>query len=237
MRSEYIPAIVSTMRTPALLFTLLLAPVPLIAQSGFQGTIGATIGTSIPTGEFERTWGRNMFTLGAHMAFPLGRSPLQGGFAFGYSVMGTHQSTVPITTDYLGITEGTLSTRCKVLSYHPLMRLSPLHGKVRPYVDGLIGFRQFSTTSKVTAEGIEENISKERDLTDIALSKGWAGGLMVTLGDIGYMEVRVERFDSGEATYVDPGSISVSDQGAVGFNTLTSNTDVTNVLFGIGLRF
>ena len=47
----------------------------------------------------------------------------------------------------------------------------------------------------------------------------------------------MERFDSGEATYVDPTSITVSDQGSVGFSTLTSNTDVTNVLVGLGLRF
>lgn len=225
------------MRITRTLLLLLVPSVHALAQTGRQGTIGGSIGTSVPTGEFERTWGRNMLTFGAQIAFPVGRSPLQGGFAFDYSIMGTHSSTVTINTDYLGITEGTLSTRCKVLSYHPLLRLSPLRGKVRPYVDGLVGFRQFSTTSKVTADGVEENISKERDLTDLALSKGWAAGIQFTLGDVGYLEVRMERFDSGEATYVDPTSITVSDQGAVGFSTLTSNTDATNVLVGIGLRF
>lgn len=204
----------------------------------FEGTLGGTIGMSIPTGEFDRTFGKDMFHLGAHMGFPLGRTPLlQGGFAFGYSVMGRNEVTVPITTDYLGITEGTLTTRCKVFSYHPLLRLNPLGGRVRPYVDGMVGFRQFSTTSKVEADGIEDNISKERNETDLAFSTGWAAGVMVTLGEVAYIEARVERFDSGEATYVDPESVTVSDQGAVGFGTLTSNTDVTNIMLGVGFRF
>lgn len=193
---------------------------------------------SIPTGDFDRYWGKNMFHVGAHLGFPLGKVPvLQGGFAFGFSVMGSADKTVPIITDYPGITEGTLTTRCKVFSYHPLLRLSPLRGRIRPYVDGMVGFRQFSTTSKVTAEGVEESISKERNETDLAFSTGWAAGVMVTLADIAYVELRVERFDSGDATYVDAKSVTVSDQGGVSFNTLTSNTDVTNIAVGIGVRF
>ncbi len=227
------------MRTTA--FSLLLGTASLAAAQDndeFQGTLGGGIGMSIPTGDFDRYWGKNMFQVGAHLGFPLGRVPvLQGGFAFGYSVMGSADQTVPITTDYPGITEGTLTTRCKVFSYHPLLRLSPLRGLIRPYVDGMVGFRQFSTTSKVTAEGVEENISKERNETDLAFSTGWAAGVMVTLGEIAYAELRVERFDSGEATYVDGKSVTVSDQGAVSFNTLTSNTDVTNIMVGIGVRF
>ncbi len=227
------------MRTTTLLFLLGTASLANARDKGdFQGTLGGGIGLSIPTGDFDRYWGKNMFQIGAHLAFPLGRVPvLQGGFSFGYSVMGRNDRTIPITTDYLGITEGTLTTRCKVFSYHPLLRLSPLQGKVRPYVDGMVGFRQFSTTSKVTADGVEENISKERNESDLAFSAGWAAGVMMTLGDVAYVELRVERFDSGKATYVDPESVTVSDAGTVAFNTLTSNTDVTNVLVGIGLRF
>jgi hypothetical protein len=151
--------------------------------------------------------------------------------------MGGNSTDVPVTTNYLADTTGELNTRCKVFSYHPMLRLSPLTGRVRPYVDGMVGFRQFSTTTTVTAQGAEENISKERNETDLAFSTGWAAGVQVTLGRLAYAEVRVERFDSGEATYVDPESVTVSDQGVVNFNTLTSNTDVLNVLFGIGLRF
>lgn len=228
------------MRIPA---TLLLSSATFLlhAQSGnkgWQGTLGGGLGISVPTGEFANTLGKNMFMLDAHVAYPMHHIPvLQGGFAFGYSVMGQNEKTVPVTTTYPGVTEGTLTTRCKVFSYHPLLRLNPLQGRVRPYVDGMVGFRQFSTTSKVTADGVEGNISKERDQTNVVFSTGWAAGVMVMLGKLAYVEARVERFNSGKATYADPESVTVSDQGVVSFNTLTSNTDVTNVLFGFGLRF
>lgn len=203
-----------------------------------QGTLGGGIGISAPTGEFDETWGRNMFKIGAQLAYPLRRVPiLQTGFSFGLSMMGNKGADVPITSNVLADTTGEQSTRCRIFSYHPLMRLSPLRGRVRPYVDGMVGFRQFSTITKVTARGLEEELSKERNETDLAFSTGWAAGVQVTLGRLAYAEVRVERFDSGEATYVDPESVTVSDQGAVGFSTLTSNTDVVNVLFGLGLRF
>jgi hypothetical protein len=115
------------MRTTTLLLLLGTASLATAQdKDDFQGTLGGGIGMSIPTGDFDRFWGKDMFQLGAHLAFPLGKVPVvQGGFAFGYSVMGRNDRTVPITTDYAGVTEGTLATRCKVFSYHPLLRLSP----------------------------------------------------------------------------------------------------------------
>ncbi len=224
------------------LYTLIIAMLlPYLAQGQddeHQGTLGGGIGLSSPTGDFDRAWGRDMFLIGAQLAYPLRRVPiLQAGFSFGYSVMGRNSAEVPINTNYQNISTGELTTRSKVFSYHPLLRLAPLTGRVRPYVEGLVGFRQFSTVSKVTAKGTEGNISKERNEGDLAFSRGWAGGVQVTLGTTAYAEVRVERFNSGAATYVDPSSVGVSDMGEVSFNTLTSNTDVTNVLFGVGFRF
>jgi hypothetical protein len=229
------------MRYAVLSTLLIITQLPALAQAteaDHQGTLGGGIGVSSPTGDFDRAWGRDMFLIGAQLAYPMRRVPiLQVGFSFGYSVMGRNSTEVPINTNYQNISTGELTTRSKVFGYHPLLRLAPLTGKVRPYADGMVGFRQFSTVSKVTAKGTEGNVSKERNEGDLAFSRGWAAGVQVMLGTRAYAEVRVERFNSGEATYVDPSSVSVSDQGEVSFNTLTSNTDVTNVLFGVGFRF
>lgn len=208
------------------------------AQLSGRGSLGGGIGLSIPTGDFRETLDRNLFHVNAHLALPFKRVPiLQSGFDFGYSVLGNYQRAVPLNTEYLDITEGLLTTRNKAFSYHGFLRLSPLRGRVRPYVDGLLGLRQFRTTSKVTADGVEGHLSKEANQWDIAFSAGWAAGLMVTFGKIAYVEGRVEHFNSGKATYVDPASVTINDQGTVNFSTLTSNTDVTNVTVGIGLLF
>jgi hypothetical protein len=210
----------------------------MLAQApGLKGTIGGTIGVSVPVGEFHDTWGHNMFTWGAHAALPHGLLPISAGFAFDYSQMGDKRSTVPIADPTIGATEGDLTVRAKVYSYHGLLRFSPLSGKVRPYVDGLLGARQFTTLSKVRVDGLDQPMSVERNANDLAFSTGWAAGLMIGLGKVGYVEARVERFFSGNASYVDPASIAVDGQGEVSFQNLESRTEVVNILVGIGLRF
>lgn len=222
-------------------FLLLLAPFATIGTqaqvTGYQGNLGGTIGIGIPTGEFADTWGRNMFAWGAHATLPSALLPFQWGFAFNYGVMGNQHFTVPVALPELSATEGDLAVRAKVLSYHPLLRFSPLKGNVRPYVDGLAGFRQFTTKSSVGVDGLQEPIRSERNANDFTLSAGWAGGVMVDLGGAGYLEARVERFYSGKASYVDPASVEVDNAGNLNFSVLESNTDGVNVLVGIGLRF
>lgn len=219
------------------LFLLLFALSTAQAQQGGRGTIGGGIGLAIPTGEFEETWGRNMFTLNGHMGIPMGRLPFQAGFAFGYSSMGEHAQVVPLAMTNISATEADLKMRTKVLSYHPLLRFSPLRGKVRPYVDGMVGFRHFTTQSRVLVEGLESPVRTERHSSDLAFSTGWAAGIMFRLGRVAYVEARVERFDSGKATYVDPTSIMVNDLGHISYNTLSSNTDAVHALVGLGLSF
>ncbi|MGV9013540.1 MAG: hypothetical protein ACOH13_13175 [Flavobacteriales bacterium] len=226
------------MRTLQLLLIIpFTAPFAAAQVPGFQGNLGGTAGISVPTGEFASTWGKDMFTFGGQFAAPMGRLPLQGGFAFDYGIMGRSVTAVPVSDPALTATEGTLAVKAKVLSYHPLLRLSPFKGKVRPYVDGMLGLRQFTTLSTVSVDGLENPLSRERNANDFAFSTGWAAGLMVGLGGIGYIEARVERFNSGNTSYVDPASIVVDGTGNVGFNTLNSNTDAVNILVGIGLRF
>ncbi|MEO8733435.1 MAG: hypothetical protein ABI373_03795 [Flavobacteriales bacterium] len=218
--------------------TFLLTCAPAFAQiPGFKGNIGGTIGMSVPKGEFANSWGRNMFTYGGQLAFPHGLLPLQFGFAFDYGVMGQHTSTVPVSSPELTATEGQLAVKAKVLSYHPLLRFSPLKGKFQPYVDGMVGLRQFTALSTVTVNGLDQPISRERDANAFAFSTGWAAGLMVRFAGIAYIEGRVERFSSGKVSYVDPSSITISNAGAVGYNTLNSRTDAVNILVGVGLRF
>ena len=48
----------------------------------------------------------------------------QSGLAFGYDIMGSKNSTVPVTTDNLPVTEGELKVNSKVFSYHGFLRLS-----------------------------------------------------------------------------------------------------------------
>lgn len=225
------------MRTIGLLLALATTTAGFGQVKGYQGNLGGTIGVGIPQGEFADTWDKGMFTFGGHMTLPSRLLPFQWGFAFGYGIMGTRARPVEVSQPELGTTEGRMAVRSKVLSYHPMLRFSPLHGKVRPYVDGLVGVRHFSTRSTITVDGLHEPLVRERYSSDLAWSTGWAAGLMVNLGTVGYIEGRVERFYSGRASYVDPGSIAIDDQGVLDANTLESGTGTLNLLVGVGFRF
>lgn len=210
-----------------------------MAQSddGYEGGLGLNIGMGMPQGGYADTLGKDLFTFGAHLTLPSRRLPFQLGFAFNYGVMGRKTSKVLLTDPALNNVEGRLALNEKVLSYHPMLRFSPLKGAVRPYVDGMVGLRHFSTKSKVTVDGLSEPLQKERHSDDMVFSSGWAAGLMVAVGGTGFIEARVERMYSGKATYLDPSSITINDQGQVAFNTLKSSTGTLNVLVGFGLRF
>lgn len=226
------------MRSTTLLLALALAGLQAMAQrTGYQGTIGGTIGAAVPQGEFADTWGHEMFTFGGVLVLPSQRLPLQWGFDFGYAAMGREVMTVPVSDPALAVDEGRLSVNAKTLNYNALLRLSPSKGKVRPYLDGLAGFRQFTTKSSITVQGLHEPLRKERNANDLVLNAGWAAGLMVTLGGTGYIEARVERFHSGQASYVDGRSIALDPDGNLGFDTLESGTGTLNVLLGVGFRF
>ena len=203
----------------------------------FEGTLIGFGGVSSPTGGFAGTWGREMLLLGGHIAFPIGHTPLQAGFEFNYGIMGSRTADVITLQDESADRKGTLDARSKVLGYMPLMRFSPFHGKVRPYIDGLLGVREFSTTSTMRMNDAKGGTHKRNELTDAALSKGWAAGIMLLIGDVGVVDLRAETIDGGSASYVDPASITVDDQGVITFDTLTSRTDVVDLVLGIGLRF
>jgi hypothetical protein len=226
------------MRKLILLTTLLIAAQGM-AQTDrtHEGGLGLNMGIGLPQGGYADTLGKDLFTFGAHLAIPSRRMPFQVGFAFNYGVMGRKTSKVIVTDEALQNSEGRMALNTKVLSYHPFLRFTPLTGGVRPYVDGIVGLRHFSTKSKVTVDGLQEPLQKERHSDDMVLSSGWAAGVMVMLGGTAYLEARVERMYSGKATYVDPNSITIDSQGNVGFSTLKSSTGTLNALLGVGFRF
>ena len=60
---------------------------------------------------------------------------------------------------------------------------------------------------------------------------------MVGVSGALYVEGRVERLNGGRASYVDPRSIRIAQDGTVDFETLSSGTSTVTVQLGIGMRF
>ncbi len=193
----------------------------------------------IPIGEFDATWGRQLVGLSANMTVPMRRLPLSYGFDFGWARMGSESQVVAVNEENIESTTGDLSVKSNVYGYHALLRLQPFTGKVSPYVEGMAGMRQFTTSTEITVDGMDQPLMEQRNENDFIGSTGWAAGLQVLPGKSKnfYVEGRVESLFGGQVTYVDPNTIKVSTNGTVDYGTLTSGTRVVNITFGIGLRF
>ncbi|MBL7982636.1 MAG: hypothetical protein JNL52_12590 [Flavobacteriales bacterium] len=204
---------------------------------GRRATLSGGLEIGIPIGAFSDSWGREIVGLSGNLAVPMRLLPLSWGFDFGWGHMGGERDIVPVSNQYINATSGELSVRSNLYSYHGLLRFQPYNGVVSPYVEGMLGLRHFTTRSEITVEGLSEPVQEQRQRSEFVGSTGWAVGVMVAPTRVLFFEGRVERLTTGNVTFVDPGSISISDQGTVNYNTISSPTRMVNVHLGIGLRF
>lgn len=199
-------------------------------------SIGGTVGT--PLGQFNEEYGKAILGLGGNISVPMmGILPLETGFAFNWGRLGAERETVVVDQAYLSTNEGELRTTSNMYSFHLQGRFRPFTGRVSPYVDGLAGVRTFSTRTRITVEGLEEDLSNERNALDATWSYGWAAGIQVKVGAPLYVEARVEKLQGHKVDYVDPETIIVTPSGQVEYQLRSSHTDVFNVHLGIGFTF
>lgn len=200
-----------------------------------SSTLSGGLELGIPLGEFDHTWGNTMVGLSANIAMPLRLLPLEFGYDFAWSRMGSEYSELRPSGSLLTANPSrSVSVRSNVYGHHALARLNPLRGHVRPYGEVMLGARNFVTRSTITTNsGMTDD---ERDGQWVS-SYGWAVGLMYGIGKQVYVEGRVERLFNGKVDYVDPRTIAIANDGTVTYEKLNSRTESLQIQLGIGLRF
>lgn len=237
----------------SLLATILLVPCTLFAQreqhagperhnrffQNRQYTLGGGVELYIPTGDFDRVWARNFTGIGADFTYPIRRLPFDAGFGFGYAVMGKRSASASVQTSTQGVQPGELTVKSKLYSYMGRVRLRPLSGRISPYAEGLLGMRQFTTTSALDLDDPTLADVDDRRANAWTGCYGWAVGTLVTFGKKSqlYAEGRVEKVWGGRVSYVDSESISIAPDGEVSYGTLSSATDMVTVRLGVGVKF
>lgn len=227
------------MRTSFALASALAASLAMAQQQPRTASVAGGLEIGIPVGEFDATWGHQLVGLSANMTMPMRHLPLSYGFDFAWARMGSESKVVAIDEENIESTSGDLSVKSNVYGYHALLRLQPFTGKVSPYIEGMAGARQFTTSTEIKVDGMDAPLMEQRNENEFIGSTGWAAGLQVMPGKQRnfFLEARVESLTGGQVSYVDARSIVVSPEGEVSYGTLTSGTRVVNVTFGIGLRF
>lgn len=223
----------------ALALALLLPAAAQVNDNGYwqqrSSTISGGLEFGVPLGEFDHTWGSTMVGLSANIAMPMRTLPLEFGYDFSWSRMGSDYSLIRPSGGLLtALPSRSVSVKSNVYGHHALVRLNPLRGNVRPYGEVMLGARNFVTRSTVTTdEGMTDD---ERDGQWVR-SYGWAVGLMYSFSRQVFVEGRVERLFNGKVDYVDPRTIAIGNDGRVTYEKLNSRTESMQIQVGIGLRF
>ena len=179
------------------------------------------------------------------------------GLNVGFSVYDNSKRSIPFNyfSDLVHITEETTNS----IGYgHLFLKIVPFQTKVRPYFEGLLGFKNLNTKTELYNEDCYDNpdtqhddceIASSTNASDNALSYGLGGGLEIFITSFNNEEEDVGKVSffiglkylwGGEAEYLKEGSITFSDpeDGPVEtyFDWNKSNTDLMQINLGLHIE-
>lgn len=145
-----------------------------------QGSFSFLIG--IPQGEFRDNVDNPGFGIDVFGGLGIGASPVVLGLDFGFLIYGRERRSEPFSTTIPDVTVDVETTN-NIVQSHFVLRLQPPDGMVRPYVDGLVGFKYLFTETRIEQERFvdEDPIARSTNFDDFALSYGIGGGVDIDL--------------------------------------------------------
>jgi hypothetical protein len=230
--------------------TLPAAPAAAQDTSPFTGGIGLILG--FPQGEFRDHVPNIGFGGSGNIGVRVAGSPLVLGLDLGYMIYGHEARTEPFSMTIPDVTVR-VSTNNNIFLGHLMARLQPPEGSVRPYLDGLFGFKYFWTETTIRSldwSDDEDPIASSTNLDDFALSYGGRIGLAIEVYDgterrrqkgegIGkvLLDLRLGYLLGSEADYLKKGSIGRLPDGTVTYDIDRSLTDFLNFFLGVSFSF
>ncbi len=236
--------------TLTLLIALVLGLLPagrVEAQLQPEASVAFLLG--FPQGEF----GDHVSNIGLGLDFTIGvqlpRSPILVGAELGFLTYGRDSRRESFSLTIQEVTVRVITTN-NILLGNLFVRLQPPAGRIRPYLDALIGFKYFFTETKIRSiyfSDDDEPIARDTNLGDITSARGYGVGLAIDLwngevdldsGSSGWIGIQLDlglRYILGnEAEYLKKGSINYVG-GQVVYDIDRSATDILRP--HIGVRF
>jgi len=220
-------------------------------------------GAAEPRGDFMANLSTNVWLASVDVLRGVKGLPVFVGFSIGGGDYGSRKRRVSL--DALipeAKAELDVETTNSMVLGSVLVRLQPRRGRVRPYVEGVVGFSVLSTDTTVTNPARSgdtckplsdpsilsatpcNQVSDTNNLTDSAANRGIGAGAQVDI----YrgrsegrehrlaVETRLRWLRGGRAAYLRPDSMERTADGLV-LNTLSSRTDVKMIQAGVSWYF
>ena len=189
----------------------------------------------VPIGDFGDRVGTSP-GLGLDFTSHIGRTPVAVGAELGYLQYGKETWRLPLTPAVPDVLSD-VNTTNHFLQTHALVRLQPQTGRVRPYAEGLLGFRYVFTRTSIKPD---EGRSGSTLLGDLAPSAGAGGGVAVALVSRPHatlnLDLGVRYFTGGDVEYLTKGAVS-RHEGGVTLEPTRSAVDLVSVHVGMAVDF
>ena len=231
-----------------ILLTVLFITSVMSAQSrkgGFH--IGSAFEPFFPQGEFREVsdnigWGGSL-----DMLYRIPDSALHIGAAFAYHINGAETRWEPLSWAIPDIMVK-VRTSNAVVRGHMLLRLQPALGRLRPYIEGLIGLQHLTTDTRAydDSDWEEEAFASSNHIRSTVFSYGMGGGLLLSLVRRQASRARnpfsvslefgLRYLRGGTAEYLTPGDIELADNG-ITYYINQSRTDLLIPKVGVTFSF
>lgn len=221
-------------RLSAGLALLLLLPAGgLDAQA--RAEAGAWLAGSVPQGAFERNVDTG-YGFGGHLLLPISRGGwLRARLEVGNVIYGRETLEVPLSRTVGRVrVDVTTTNNVAMLGVGPELIVPA--GRVRPYLNGLVGGSLLFTESSVEGDRNVTAFARDTNFSDLTWAVAPGGGVAILLGG-GPGSLRLDlgaqyRFQ-GTARYLQEGGTEDRPDGTVELNPVESDTDLLLVRAGL----
>lgn len=215
-----------------------------LAGDRFQASLNFLMG--YPLNDFKRNVDRTFYGFSGEFFYQLPRSPFSIGVSLEYLNYGSETRIEAFGPDIPDVLVD-VTTRNSIFSSAAVVRLSPIEGSFRPFVEALVGFNYLFTYTSVNDDGDwSGDIATTTNFDDWNLTYGAGAGAVIRALDIRsqqgrslfslHMEIGARFLWGGTAEYLKEGSIH-REHGSLLFEPLISSTDLVKTHIGIVFRF
>lgn len=222
-----------------LLVTILFsAPTDILAQRG-EVVAGGNISVGLPQGPFQDQLDEIGLGLNVMGGYLLPGAPVMLGLDLGFSIFGIDRRSEPLSSTIPDLRVD-VENSYNMINTMFLLRTTGRSGVFRPYIDALVGFNYLYTQTVVRSRGTQEEFARDTNFDDFAFAYGLGAGMQYRVyrhrGTNIFLNIQSRYILGGEADYLRPGSITVSN-GQVNFDVSRSRTDMLYFQIGVVAAF
>jgi len=224
-----------------------LVTIPQLASAQNTVQLGLNGLAGFPQGEFKNKINTVGGGLDLECLYAPGHGPFGFGLSGGFMIYGYEKHREIVQTNNADF-HVDVSTTNSIFFGHLLFRIQNKYGNIRPYLDGLLGFKYFATITEMDDPDWydDDDEISQCSYDDTVLSYGGSAGIMLRVygGSFHrrhrkpeiFIDLRLRYLRGGNAVYLKKGGINRVNGNLV-YDVQESETDLLTTHLGVTVSF